>query len=535
VRRPPRPGAATAVLVLLFAVAWIVAGPTRLGGTTTYVATHGTSMQPRFHTGDLALVRAASGYRVGDVVAYRSESLRRVVLHRIIGRDGDRYVFRGDNNDFTDPERPERDQLVGRLWVRVPHGGAVLGVLQSPLVAALLCAGVGALLVVPARRRGRRRRRRSGPRGAPPVSARRVPLGPAARLLLTGAAVLGAVCALAGLLAWSRPATRASAEKVDYAQKVRFSYQADAPRSAVYPDGRVRTGDPIFLKLVDAVRVRVAYRVTSASAALDRLTGTQEVRVRLTSPTGWTRTLPLTPERPFAGASAETWVTLDLARLQELIRRVEAQTGTPPGASFTVAVLSRTRVEGALGGARLDTSFAPALTFQLDPLQLRVGTGAAGAAPTASTRAPAGGGFAATSPASVTAPGRAANHLSLLGRRIGVDAARWLALAGLLLAAALAVATLAHSRRPADPYTLIRRRYGHLIVPIASYIHDPAQPVVDVTSIDALAQIAIRGERVILHHDRIAAETYLVDDDGTLFRYQPRTRPLPDAVVRAAA
>ena len=66
----------TGGIVLLFAVAWLVAGPARLGGSTTYVATHGISMEPRFHTGDLALVRPASAYRVGDVVAYALPTLK---------------------------------------------------------------------------------------------------------------------------------------------------------------------------------------------------------------------------------------------------------------------------------------------------------------------------------------------------------------------------------------------------------------------------------------------------------------------------
>ena len=94
--------------VVLLLAAWLVAGPAQLGGRTTYVSTHGISMEPRFHTGDLALVRPAAGYRVGDVVAYRSTVLHSVVLHRIIARDGDRYVFKGDNNDFIDPVHPAR-------------------------------------------------------------------------------------------------------------------------------------------------------------------------------------------------------------------------------------------------------------------------------------------------------------------------------------------------------------------------------------------------------------------------------------------
>jgi signal peptidase I len=529
--RSPRARAVTALLALLLATAWIVAGPERLGGSTTYVTTHGTSMEPRFHTGDLALVRAASRYDVGDVVAYRSATLRRVVLHRVIGRRGDRYVVKGDHNAFVDPERPARGQVVGRLWVRVPHGGSVLGLLQSPLVAALLCGGVGLLLVAPARRRGRRRSRsRSRPWGAAAVRARRAPIDPDARVVMAGCAVLAAACLVLGLLAWTRPATRTGTEKVAYTQKVRFSYLADTPGSAVYPDGVVRTGDPIFLKLVDSVRVKVAYRLASTAPA--RLTGTQEVRVRLTSPSGWTRTLSLAPETSFSGTAATATVTLDLARLQDLIRRVEAATGTPSGVPFTVAVLPVVRVKGTVGGAALTARYAPALSFQLDPLQLRVGTSAATATAAAPGRADGDGGFAPSRTASVAAPVDAPTRLRLLGRSVAVDPARWLALAGLLAAAALAVLTLAHQRRrPTDPYNVIRARFGHLIVPIASYVHDPAQPVVDVTSIDALAQVAIRGERVILHHHRVGSETYLVDDDGTLFRYQPRPHRMPGAVA----
>ena len=63
-------------------------------------------------------------------------------------------------------------------------------------------------------------------------------------------------------------------------------------------------------------------------------------------------------------------------------------------------------------------------------------------------------------------------------------------------------------------------RYRHLIVPIAGTTFDPARPPIDVTSIGALAQLAERSERLILHHQRDGVDTYLVDDEGTLYRYQ---------------
>jgi signal peptidase I len=527
----------TATIVALFAVAWLVAGPARLGGSTTYVTTHGISMEPGFHTGDLALVRPASEYQVGQVVAYRSTLLHRIVLHRITGRDGDRYIFQGDNNAFVDPVHPRRADLIGALWVRVPHGGAVLAWLHRPPVAALLCGGVAALLLLPRRKRRRGERRaddgRPAARGARPVSGRAVRLSPDGRLLLTACAAVALACLAVGVRSWTRPATSGVATKVTYDHKVRFSYRADATPGAVYPSGTVHTGDPIFLRLVHRVRVKIAYRF--ASDAPSRLSGTQQVLVRLTSPTGWTRTTELQPPRRFTSTRSSGWVVLDLDALQGLIHRVETLIGAPAGGPFSVDVLPRVRVRGTLAAQALSTTYEPALSFRLDALQLRASAGTP-AAPgaTAPGAASTDAGFAPTRGGNVTAVVDAPNHLRVGGHGITVAAGRWGALAGLLLAAAAALLTLVRERRrPTDPSMQIHARYGHLIVPIASIVHDATQPVVDVMTIDALAQIAIRGDRVILHHHRIGAESYLVDDDGTLFRYQPRTYE-PDARLAAA-
>src|SRR5271167_62599 len=139
--------------------------PSQLGGGTTYVVTHGTSMEPRFHTGDLALIRSQSSYHVGEIVAYDSRMLHTVVLHRIIGRDGSRYVFKGDNNNFIDPEHPRASQLVGALWLHIPGVGATLQSIRSPLLVGALIA-VGLLILTGSvyvrRRRLRRRERRAG-------------------------------------------------------------------------------------------------------------------------------------------------------------------------------------------------------------------------------------------------------------------------------------------------------------------------------------------------------------------------------------
>src|SRR5680860_1349888 len=119
-----KPTFALVAAVVAFAFAWFFAGPAQLGGGATYVTTHGDSMQPRITAGDLVLVRPLPKYRVGDAVAYRSEQLGTVVLHRIVALDDDRYVLQGDNNSWLDPERPTHEQLVGAQWLHIPGGGA---------------------------------------------------------------------------------------------------------------------------------------------------------------------------------------------------------------------------------------------------------------------------------------------------------------------------------------------------------------------------------------------------------------------------
>ena len=87
-----------ALLFTFAAAAWFFLAPPVLGGSTTYTITTGNSMEPLLHEGDLAVVKERSTYAIGDVVAYDSADLGRTVLHRIIGRDGDSFAFKGDNN-----------------------------------------------------------------------------------------------------------------------------------------------------------------------------------------------------------------------------------------------------------------------------------------------------------------------------------------------------------------------------------------------------------------------------------------------------
>jgi len=104
-------------------------------------------MEPSFKTGDLAIVKPAGQYRVGDIVAYHSSLLHIVVLHRIHAIHDGRYTFKGDNNSFLDPVHPTRSALIGKLWLHFPHGGVFLTALHTPITAGVLIGVAGLLLL----------------------------------------------------------------------------------------------------------------------------------------------------------------------------------------------------------------------------------------------------------------------------------------------------------------------------------------------------------------------------------------------------
>jgi len=124
-------------------VVWL--RPPVLGGTTSYIIVSGNSMEPGMGTGDLAVVRRSSSYRVGDVMAYRipkdDVGAGIIVIHRIIGGSASEgYLLQGDNRDRPDFWRPKGEDIVGKMWFSVPKVGRGMVLLRSPIAIAFFAA-----------------------------------------------------------------------------------------------------------------------------------------------------------------------------------------------------------------------------------------------------------------------------------------------------------------------------------------------------------------------------------------------------------
>ncbi|HET7386952.1 MAG TPA: signal peptidase I [Nocardioidaceae bacterium] len=480
------------MLAIVTVGAFLLLAPRTLGGSNSYVTTHGISMEPRFSTGDLAVLRQPDDYRVGDIVGYHSDLLDTVVMHRIVKVAGGHYTFKGDNNSWLDPETPGRDQLLGRLVMRVPHGGIWLQRLSDPrLLAALgfaVLAGGGAAARTTRRRKRGTMRQHARPSWPSRTFAALPPWARSAAALIAVAGVAGVALAA---LAWARPITTVETRNIESSQQMTFSYHATVPESAAYDRTTVTAPDPIFRNLTDSLDVHYAYQGQPGSIA---------VAAELSTSSGWHSTVRLGPRVNFDTATYAGSVRLHLDELEQRASAAAKVTGIP---ATQVDVTLRALVRATDG-----TRFTPALAFTLTPLQLRLAGNKSSLSVQDST----------PRRVATTAPGT----LGFAGHQITVSTARTVGLAmavgaifaGCLLGLAVRVGA------PATEAGRIRRRYASMLVPVQPVPAPPGHSIIDVGNIATLAKLAERYGLLILHWARSGVETFIVQDESATYRFR---------------
>ncbi len=491
---------------------WLFLAPVELGGSTDYVATYGISMEPRFHTGDLAIVRAHSTYQVGQVVAYDNLELGRVVLHRIIGRIGDRYVFKGDNNNFIDPFHPTRSELIGELWVRVPRGGLVLSWVRAPGHAAVVSGLAVVFVLLLGGGSASRRRRRTAPR-TPSAGPSRALAADWAQPLLGAALVAALGCGLLAAVSYHRSTTR-TLETPGYVQQGAYAYSARVSRSAVYPSGRLAAGQTVFTRLAHRVQVGFSYRFLSALP--HTVHGDAQLRLALSSSLGWSMPLPSPAGRAFTGDTVQLSQALDIPAIEAVLSHYLASTGITSD-SFTLTMTPSVNVQGTVSGQSVKSAFAPTpLTFIVDQDTLRL------------MQAPSGGGIPGQPAADPLHPSAAGTvvrtvprTIRILGRTAFVTTVRKIAGLGLLAALVFALLALvaAQAGWRLDEATRLRRRYHELIVSLPVPPASPDGGFVDVASFDDLVRIAASSESLVLSSCAFGSDSFYVAENGIVYRY----------------
>ena len=513
--------AAGLLAAVALAGAWIFFAPTQFGGGTSYAILVGNSMEPDLHRGDLAVVREQSVYRPGDVVLYDSRELGSKVLHRIVRVEGGRFVLKGDNNDYLDPERVTEEQIVGSLWTSAPAVGRVSEWLRVPLHSALLVGPRDA-----DRARRRRRHRCGGPSRRASHGARLAALRAASRRipdelkpLLTGLGV--AACRVRGPRRGlvrtpaddrRRPSTAPTRTRAGSSTRPRSPEAPRTPTATSAPASRSSSASCERLRVTFAYRLESERPVTAARD--DRPQRADQRRARLGADR--CRWLPSarsrTARRPCPASSTSRASSRSSTRSATL-------TGSGQTA-YIVDVLPRVDVAGRVGGEAVETTFAPALTFDVADLRLQPNLeGDEGVGP-----------FAPRQTGTGTQAVPAAISLGPLS--ISVATARWrvaarargacCSLGGLALAAGRRQRGRRRARPDSRPLRASAPPRGAAAATGSTRSSSPTST--------ALARLAEHQGKLILHVADGNDRSYVVEDGGTVYRYRVHV-PQPVAAM----
>ena len=112
------------------------------------------SMEPTIHVQDAIVIKRVDDFEIGDVCTYLSKDPRFfgiMITHRVVGTDVDEngekvYIFKGDNNYSADLMAVHKDQIYGKVVMRVPKIGYVQYFLSSAygwIIAIVVpCVGI---------------------------------------------------------------------------------------------------------------------------------------------------------------------------------------------------------------------------------------------------------------------------------------------------------------------------------------------------------------------------------------------------------
>lgn len=78
------------------------------------------SMEPVLHRGDLLLVQGRDVYEVNDIAIYQKPEDQFTIVHRIIEKTEEGFIFKGDNNPGPDIAIVPQNRIIGKVLLAVP-------------------------------------------------------------------------------------------------------------------------------------------------------------------------------------------------------------------------------------------------------------------------------------------------------------------------------------------------------------------------------------------------------------------------------
>jgi len=82
------------------------------------------SMKPTINVGDDIIVKITKDVNENDIIVFKDEEDNSLVAHRLIAKEGDLVVTKGDNNNVQD-EQFSKDLIVGKTVKIIPNAGNI--------------------------------------------------------------------------------------------------------------------------------------------------------------------------------------------------------------------------------------------------------------------------------------------------------------------------------------------------------------------------------------------------------------------------
>ncbi len=334
--------------------------------------------------------------------------------------------------------------------------------------------------------------------------------------MLVVVVIIGIPAMIFGLVGLFLPSEVTHVETVDYRQSGEFSYVATAPADSLYgPDG-LASGEAIATDVVGPVTVGFDYALDTGATA--ELKGTIALQATVELAGGLKRVFPMQGKQAFTGAAVSASARFPADRIVDFVDSATETLGTNFGSTTAVTMQSVVKLRGHLSSRPLKTEFAPELRFLLVQGVLTLDTASAGpdAEPGADPLEPAETGkleYDVRSPRTMSL--LVAEPTSTEVRNVG------LATGGLSLVVLLLLGSpMLRDREGANAAVRFQVLNAGRILPVTSLsLRDGA--VADVSSLQALADLAKRYDSVIMHLTESGRDEFLVWDNGMTYRYRP--------------
>ena len=321
----------------------------------------------------------------------------------------------------------------------------------------------------------------------------------------------------------------------NYTHRASFGYYAPA-FPGIYSGDEAKTGNTLYIggstALVGPVRFLIDYQL---DGEVTNIIGTYRVLVEIIG-NGVSRSYEMAPETAFVGPGFSAEMALgensQLIPITNLIDNLLGTTG-----SYNVVVSPLIRIKGSVDGQEVNDVFQPRISFAYSNGRLTPNFNQTEIAPE-ETRTIT---IAAAAPAALPAPtGQARlipNVLQFGPFAFPITTLRFFAVVGLVASLVLLGLFLLSRDRliRSDPMERVRQQYGPLLIPVQGVNFRDVDRVVEVDTIDNLANIAMALERPILTVERDGEYHFVVQDGGVIYHAKlSRAAPFPSSTPISA-